>query len=137
MPTLIQPHRSRFTMQFPEGVKAEVDAGRGKAVRLDAKATWYLWAAAQDNGSFAGIGPKPYAQTYANGQPVVSVTVTETTDGPYWGWLDRRHGIYDAHPSRIQPTEDRFRIQFAQSPEAKQTKNRGRLLRLAITAALH
>ena len=34
MPVMIQPHRTLFRMQFPYGVDAEVDAGKGRVVRL-------------------------------------------------------------------------------------------------------
>ena len=34
IPTMVQPHRGIFDMQFAYGARAEVDAGRGEIIRL-------------------------------------------------------------------------------------------------------
>lgn len=80
-------------------------------------------------------GQEMYVRVY-NLTPV-PVTLTETEDGPYWGWIDNRHSGpagTPVEPSMVCHRRDLFVCCFGVPPEVEQERGRGRVVRLTIEA---
>lgn len=90
---------------------------------------WRMWALTND-GLYAHLGHRRYAQEHSADRRPVPVVVTEVETGPYWGWLAR-----DADtPSMIWRNPGLFRMCFPYGPEAEQEHGNGRIVRLVVEA---
>lgn len=81
----------------------------------------------EHNGGYKNFGHPRYVQAYGHDE-VVPVTLTETADGPYYGWL-RADGD---EPCMIQQREKLFDMQFPYGVDAEVKAGKGRVVRLAV-----
>lgn len=95
---------------------------------------WRMWALEVESPPYAQPfyepGHRMYANEYRgkNDAPPVPVVVTETEDGPYWGYIFTGKDT----PCMIHGAESLFRMCFAYGPDAEVERGHGRIVRLQI-----
>lgn len=92
---------------------------------------WQLHAHEIAPGLFQNVGKKRWVELFrAIGvtDPVVSVTVTEDSDGPYWGWL----ASGETTPTMIWRSKLQFEMQFPYGVEREVELGRGVVLHLTV-----
>lgn len=94
--------------------------------------TWEFWAAEskREPGTYEDFGHYKYTKAFGHENPV-RVTVTETEDGPYWGWLEAGEDV----PRMIYRREPLFRVCFPYGVEAEEKAGHGRLIRCDVRDA--
>ena len=89
--------------------------------------SWQMFAHERDDG-FAHVGSCRYVELHYMNQPVVSVRVTESPDGEYYGWTDS----YEKAPCLIWRHFVCFNACFSNGYEAEEKRALGWHVRLSI-----
>lgn len=87
-----------------------------------------MWAGADEGDGFRDFGRDPrYTRAFGHAEPV-RVVLTETEEGPFWGWL-RDRDDERGFPSMIYRREALFRVCF---PNRVEDEKGGRVVRLSV-----
>ncbi len=79
-------------------------------------------------GRYRHIGHRHYVKLHGLDDPIVAVTLTEDSQGDYWGWL----ASDAAEPSMVWPSKVQFTMCFPYGPEAEVKRGKGKILRLRV-----